>query len=122
MKKEKEGDGREHYRARKTCNYLTEAIEICGNKLLKIDCNTVEQVNTMKDSQVTRILTNINTTIKDFDSSKCPAVKSSLDRVCAADPECVPDDGDYGDYRDFSGASSVVVSVLLLPLLVVDQL
>ena len=48
--------------------------------------------------------------------------RSSLDRVCAADPECVPDDGDYGDYRDFSGASSVVVSVLLLPLLVVHWL
>ena len=47
--------------------------------------------------------------------------RSSLDRVCAADPECVPDDRDYGDYGDFSGASSVVVSVLL-PLLVVHQL
>ena len=42
--------------------------------------------------------------------------------MCAADPECVPDDGDYGDYRAYSGASSVVVSVLLLPLLVVHQL
>ena len=44
--------------------------------------------------------------------------RSSLDRVCAADPECVPDDGDYGDYGDYS----VVVSILLLPLLVVDWL
>merc|ERR1719320_1262189 len=115
----KEGDGREHYRARKACHYLTEAIEICGNKLLENDCTTVEQVNAMKDSQVSMALTNLNTSIKDFDSSKCPAVKSSLDRVCAADPECVPDDRDY---RDYSGASSVVVSVLLLPLLVVHQL
>ena len=45
--------------------------------------------------------------------------RSSLDRVCAADPECVPDDGDY---RAYSGASSVVFSILLLPLLVVHQL
>ena len=48
--------------------------------------------------------------------------RSSLDRVCAADPECVPDNGDDGDYRAYSGASSVVVSILLLPLLVVHQL
>ena len=33
------------------------------------------QVNAMKDSQVSRILTTVNTSIKDFDSSKCPAVK-----------------------------------------------
>jgi len=118
----KGGDGREHYRARKACNYLTEAIEICGNKLLENDCNTVEQVNAMKDSQVSAVLTNLKSAIKDFDSSKCPAVKSSLDRVCAADPECVPDDGDYGDYGAYSGVSSIVVSIFLLPLLVVDQL
>ena len=33
------------------------------------------QLNAMKDSQVSRILTTINTSVKDFDSSKCPAVK-----------------------------------------------
>ena len=48
--------------------------------------------------------------------------RSSLDRVCAADPECVPDDGDYGDYGAYSGVSSIIVSIFLLPLLVVHWL
>merc|ERR550517_2031547 len=97
MKKEKEGDGKEHYRARKTCNYLTDAVETCGNKLRENDCNSEEEVNKLKDEQISRIMKNINTSVQDFDSSKS-------------------DDGEE------SGASSVVVGILLLPLLVVHQL
>jgi len=123
MKKEKEGDGKEHFRARKTCNYLTDAVETCGNKLRENDCNSEEEVNKLKDEQISRIMTHINTSVKDFDSSKCPAVKASLERVCAADPECVQDQpSTKSEDGDESGASSVVVGVLLLPLFVVHQL
>merc|ERR1719516_499160 len=44
-------DGRPSYRARKTCNYLVDSIETCGNKLLEDDCNTEEAVTNMKDNQ-----------------------------------------------------------------------
>ena len=49
--------------------------------------------------------------------------RASLERVCAADPECVQDQpSTKSDDGEESGASSVVVGVLLLPLLVVHQL
>jgi len=84
MKKEKEGDGRAHYKARKVCTYMQEGVEICGNKLCENNCNTEEQVNDRKDIQIRKLLKHIGTTVENFDSCKCPVVKSHLNRMQAA--------------------------------------
>jgi len=84
MKKEKEGDGRAHYKARKVCTYMQEGVEICGNKLCENNCNTEEQVNNRKDIQIRKMLKHIGTTVENFDSCKCPVVKSHLNRMQAA--------------------------------------
>jgi len=115
-------DGRPNFRARKTCNYLVDSIENCGNKLLEDDCNTEEAVTNMKDNQISKVMESIGQTVADFDSCKCPAVKAHLNRMKAAEgadvAEC-PDDFDYA----FAGASKGFVSVLLLlPILVLHHL
>jgi len=117
-------DGRDHFRARKTCNYLVDAIENCGNKLMQHDCNTEEQVTAMKDTQIGKVLKDIGSSVADFDSCKCPAVKAHLNRAKNAEgvtveacPEEKPEEKPATD-----GASSVLAGLLLLPLLVVHHL
>merc|ERR1712037_700588 len=73
-----------NYRARKTCNFLTEAIDVCGNKLLQHGCHSEEEVTTMKDTQLSRVLENIGQSVADFDSCKCPAAKAHIDRMRAS--------------------------------------
>ena len=53
------------------------------------------QVTEMKDGQLSKILENIKSSIADFDSCKCPAVKYDNDD----DADDVNDD-DYDDYDD----------------------
>jgi len=117
----KEEDGRPDYKARKTCNYLVDAIETCGNKLMQHKCNTEEAVTTMKDAQISKVLTSIGQSVEGFDSCKCPAVKAHMNRVKAASgaevvKECPPEE------PATDGASSVLAGLLLLPLLVVHHL
>jgi len=111
-------------RARKTCNYLVDAIETCGNKLLENDCNTAETVTAMKDTQIGKVLENIGQSVADFDSCKCPAVKAHINRMKAAEgadvkAECPEEEEEEGAT---DGASSLVAGLLLLPLLVVHHL
>jgi len=87
-------DGRPDWRARKTCNYLTEAIEVCGNVLTEHGCNTEEAVTTMKDTQFGKLLKDIGRIVADFDSCKCPAAKAHIDRMKAnagLPNECPPE-------------------------------
>merc|ERR1712212_528683 len=117
----KPGDGRPNYRARKTCTYLVDSVETCGNMLMEDDCNTEESVTNMKDSQISKVLKSIGETIADFDSCKCPAVKAHLDRMKVAEGadvvEACPE-----DYLMTAGASKGLVSLLLLLLLVLNHL
>jgi len=110
-------DGRPNYRARKTCNYLMDAIETCPNKLTEDDCNTEEMVTNMKDSQIKRVMENIGQSLADFDSCKCPAVKASLNRMKAAEGEEVLE-CDNDAMSDAGPSSKGLVGVLLLPVLV----
>jgi len=78
----------------------------------------------MKDGQLSKILENIKSSVADFDSCKCPAVKAHVDRNKAAEganvvSEC-PDPEPEDPATD--GASSVLAGLLLLPLLVVHHL
>jgi len=116
-------DGRPAFRARKTCNYLVAAIETCGNGLMEHDCNTAEAVTEMKDGQLSKILENIKSSVADFDSCKCPAVKAHVDRNKAAEgANVVSECPDPEPEPATDGASSVLAGLLLLPLLVVHHL
>jgi len=78
-------DGRKDFVARKSCNYLEDAIENCANHLTEHDCNSEEEVTDMKDHQIKSILTNLNSSVQDWDSCKCPTVKAHIDRVKTAE-------------------------------------
>jgi len=73
-------DGRPDWMARKTCNYMTASVEDCGNAMIG-DCFTEEEVNEMKDGQFEGILGQLEMSIEEWDSDKCPAVKAYADRV-----------------------------------------
>merc|ERR1712013_206004 len=74
-------DGRPHWVARKTCNYLTGSIEDCGNKLVESSCVSQEEVDRMKDNQMAASLQQVKDNVQSWDSTKCPPVKSYLQRM-----------------------------------------
>jgi len=74
-------DGRPDWVARKTCNYITDSIDVCGDGDLKEGCMTQEEVNKRKDYQIGISLKKIKGTVKSWDSSKCPPVKQYLIRL-----------------------------------------
>merc|ERR1719376_109223 len=69
--------------ARKSCNYLTESVETCGDKQVGV-CFTQDEVDKKKDEQLKTALEQIKTNIPAWDSKKCPAMKAHLDRLAAA--------------------------------------
>jgi len=73
-------DGRPDWMARKSCNYMTAAVEDCGNKLIG-ECNTEEEVNENKDHQLKGILIQLQSSVEEWDSEKCPAIKDHINRV-----------------------------------------
>jgi len=77
-------DGKPDWLARKSCNYIVEAIEDCGNNMIG-ECETKEAVTAMKDEQIKSILAQLKTSISAWDSDKCPAVKAHVDRIKAAE-------------------------------------
>merc|ERR1711864_69999 len=104
-------DGKPDFRARKSCNYLTDAVEDCGNKLIG-DCNTEEQVNKMKDNQIRSVLLNLQSSVQAWDSSKCPTVQAHIDRMkAAASPESEPE-----SEPEPSSSGGLAVPLLLLSL------
>jgi len=86
-------DGRPDWMARKSCNYMTAAVEDCGNTLVG-ECNSEEDVNEMKDQQLKGILHQLQTSVEEWDSEKCPAIKSHIERMKGdtADEEETPDE------------------------------
>merc|ERR1739844_108447 len=75
---EKGDDGRPDWLARKTCNYMTESVEVCAD-ILK-DCYSDEEVTEQKDTTLKSVLEQIKSSIDEWDSEKCPPVKAYLDR------------------------------------------
>jgi len=74
-------DGREHWVARKTCNYLTEAIDVCGDGLLKDGCMTEDTLAKQKDKQVSASLQRVKGQVESWDSTKCPVVRTYLEHL-----------------------------------------
>merc|ERR1711936_1378023 len=75
---EKGDDGRPDWLARKTCNYMTESVEVCADLLS--DCYSEEELTDQKDSTLKGVLEHITINIDEWDSEKCPPVKAYLDR------------------------------------------
>merc|ERR1711936_244927 len=75
---EKGDDGRPDWLARKTCNYMTESVEVCADLLS--DCYSEEELTDQKDSNLKDVLEHITANIDEWDSEKCPPVKAYLDR------------------------------------------
>jgi len=70
--------------ARKSCNYLTQSVETCGNKLVGV-CKSEEEVTKEKDEQLKHALVKVKQNIPTWDSNKCPAMKEHEDRLSAAE-------------------------------------
>ena len=49
-------------------------VQGCGDKLVG-ECNTCEEVTTMKDEQLKEVLRNVKSSVKEWDTNKCPATK-----------------------------------------------
>jgi len=72
-------DGRPDWLARMSCNYMTAAVEECGNMMVGT-CNTEEEVVVLKDFQYQGILNQLAEQVKEWDSEKCPVTKAYLER------------------------------------------
>merc|ERR1711970_1367489 len=73
-------DGRPDWMARKSCNYMVASVEDCSNLMIG-DCYTKEEVTKMKDDQIVKVLEQLQSTVKEWDSEKCPATKAHIDRM-----------------------------------------
>jgi len=123
------GDGRDSFSARKTCNYMTDALEVCPEKLRKDGCFSDEEVLAMKDRQMHSILKQVKSSVAEWDSCKCPPIKAHLDRMKAkagakVAEECpvivqeqkLPEVAEVADNEEFDlsfGGVLVATSVLL---------
>merc|ERR1712058_191962 len=75
-------DKRPDWMARKSCNYLTDIIDKCGNIL--VGCKTQAEVDQEKDQQLKERMAYVKEKLRAWDSTKCPAVKAHEERVKAA--------------------------------------
>merc|ERR1719378_1439054 len=117
-------DGRPDWMARKSCNYMTAAVEGCGDKLVG-ECKTCEEVTALKDEQLKKVLKNVKSSVKEWDTNKCPATKAHMERMKALEKgetieaKCKSsvDDNVEGGVASTTLTASVL-SVFLLPLFV----
>jgi len=110
-------DGRPDFQARKSCNYLTDAVEECGNNLVG-ECNTEKEVTEMKDGQIVQILKILESSVKAWDSNKCPPVKAHIDRLKAAEepnpePSGQPEQEGSGEGSEKGGVGQLTPCLLL---------
>merc|ERR1719300_862532 len=114
-------DGRPDWMARKSCNYMTAAVEGCGDKLVG-ECNTCEEVTAMKDEQLKKVLKNVKSSVNEWDTNKCPATKAHMERVKALEKgetieaKCKPsvDDNVEGGVATAALTVSVLSALFLL--------
>jgi len=98
-------DGKPDWMARKACNYMTAAVEECGDELIG-DCYSEEDVINMKDHQLKNVLEVLEKSVEEWDTDKCEAVRAHVERVKRlddggdSDDDGVPDDVDDDDDND----------------------
>eukprot|EP00091_Calanus_sinicus_P010705 TRINITY_DN2469_c0_g1_i4.p1 TRINITY_DN2469_c0_g1~~TRINITY_DN2469_c0_g1_i4.p1 ORF type:complete len:177 (+),score=51.30 TRINITY_DN2469_c0_g1_i4:162-692(+) len=113
-------DGKPDWAARKSCNYMTAAVEDCGNKLVG-ECKTEEEVTARKDEQLKNVLVKLKSSIAAWDSDKCPAIKAHVERMKAAEagdaPAPAPEAGEQNaepTEAPTGSATNITASVLFV--------
>jgi len=125
-------DGKPDWMARKSCNYMTAAVEDCGNKLVG-ECKTEEEVTARKDEQLKAVLVKLESSVAEWDSDKCPPIKAHVERMKAAEagdgttqdgdsPAPAPETGEQNaepSEEPTDSATNITVSVLLVLVLTI---
>merc|ERR1719233_2384342 len=93
-------DDRPDWRARKTCTYMTTAIEDCANQQIG-ECFTEEEVAILIDREIPKIMAQLSTTVKEWNSELCPVVEDYLNRINSM-PNIIPvgEDAEIGGAED----------------------
>merc|ERR1719228_2437162 len=102
-------DRRPDWMARKSCNYITDSIDKCGNIL--VGCQTQAEVDQEKDKQLKDSLAQVKEHVPAWDSTKCPAVKAHEERVKAA-AEAAAQQNAEPESDPTGSATSLTVSLL----------
>merc|ERR1711872_606452 len=68
--------------ARRACTFLTQSVTECGNLLVGV-CNG-RRVKKVKNQQLMLVLKQVEKSIPNWDSEKCPATKTRYDQFNAA--------------------------------------
>ena len=117
-----EEDGKPNYRARKSCNFIV-SVENCADKLKDNGYTSDEEaLEKIKDTSIWDIIGNLNTTVSGWDSCKCPPVRAHLNRTMAIQPRSHRTDGCPEVVENSSDSSTVINTLLLLPLIIIHQL
>merc|ERR1712179_417458 len=72
-------DDRPDWRAGKTCTYMTTTIQDCATQQIG-ECYTEEEVAILIDEEIPKIMAQLSTTIKEWNSDLCPVVEDYLNR------------------------------------------
>merc|ERR1711997_1288622 len=75
----------------------TAAVEECGDELIG-ECYSEEDVIAMKDHQLKNVLEVLEKSVEEWDTEKCPAVMSHVERVKGSEDN--EDDEDYDGIPD----------------------
>merc|ERR1711872_333950 len=72
-------DGKPDFLARKACNYMTAVVMECDKILAP--CWTEEELTEKKDEQLEQVLEQVQSSIKEWDTNKCPATGETGDAL-----------------------------------------
>merc|ERR1711970_610064 len=84
-------DGREHFMARKSCNYMTAVLDTCMDKMVG-NCVTQEQLDEQKYTKIVDLMDKLKQSVKEWDPEKCPPFKRYLEQKQAKEDAANPAD------------------------------
>merc|ERR1711970_352927 len=84
-------DGREHFMARKSCNYMTAVLDTCMDKMVG-NCITQEQLDEQKYTKIVDLMEKLKQSVKEWDPEKCPPFKRYLEQKQAKEDAANPAD------------------------------
>merc|ERR1712173_252031 len=98
-----------------------EAVDTCGTVLSEGDCYSREKIAEALDYQIRSILCNIQFKVKEWDSSRCPAIKKNIERLEKADLT-ESDEDDLEELEDNNSGNSVKSTSILIFTLILNML
>lgn len=73
-------DGRPNFMERKACDFFTEMFQTCSDNMVRTNCYTSEDMNTMVDEHLPSELERWTGFLTDWDSDRCPIVSTTYSR------------------------------------------